>query len=149
LMSTLSYAGANIYARRFLGGYHPFAIASAQTIGSLVLALPLALLFDRPWTLANPSAGVWFAGIAMGLLGSGLAPLCHFTILHRSGAVNAMLSSIVVPVTPVLLGWGFLGEQLNMRELIGAFMIAAALMIIDGRIVAWGAKRFRLTGRHS
>ena len=141
LLATVSFSGANIYARKFMGGYHPFALASAQTIGSLILVLPLALLIDRPWQIANPPGYVWLAALAMGTLGSALAPLCHFTVLKRSGAVNAMLSSIVVPVTPVLLGWAFLGETLTLGELLGGVIIALSLVVIDGRAVTWAHRR--------
>ena len=146
LLATLFFSGANIYARKCMGGYHPFSLASAQTIGSMALALPLALIVDRPWQLATPPAQVWLAALAMGTLGSALAPLCHFTILRRSGAVNAMLSSIVVPITPVLLGWAFLDEKLTLRELTGGLIIAAALVVIDGRVVSWGLQRMKRPG---
>jgi drug/metabolite transporter (DMT)-like permease len=69
----------------------------------------------------------------MGFIGSGLAPLCHFTVLRRAGPVNSMLASIVVPITPVVLGAMFLGERLSLRELFGGLIIACGLLIIDGR----------------
>jgi drug/metabolite transporter (DMT)-like permease len=39
-----------------------------------------------------------------------------------------------MPLTPILLGGIFLGEYLSPREIAGALVIAAALIIIDGRI---------------
>ena len=71
----------------------------------------------------------------MGTFGSGLSPLCHFTVLKRCGPINAMLTSIVVPVTPIILGIAFLGERLGLRELAGALTIALALIVIDGRLL--------------
>ncbi len=136
LSAALCYSAANIFARRSFGGYHPFAIAASQTIAATVLTLPLALAIEQPWHLQNPSGAAWASMLVMGLAGSGLAPLCHFTVLHRAGPINAMLSSIVVPVTPIVLGVAFLGEHLGWRELTGGVVIALALMIIDGRL--WG-----------
>ena len=133
--SALCYAAASIYARKYLGGYHPFALASAQTLGALIVALPATFLIDRPWSLPNPSASAWLAILVMGTFGSGLSPLCHFTVLKRCGPINAMLTSIVVPVTPIILGIAFLGERLGLRELAGALTIALALIVIDGRLL--------------
>jgi drug/metabolite transporter (DMT)-like permease len=78
----------------------------------------------------------------MGLFGSGLAPLCHFTVLKRGGPVNAMLASIVVPITPIVLGVAFLGEHIGPRELLGGGIIAIALIIIDGRVFGALRRRF-------
>ncbi len=137
VLATILFASANIYARKFLGGLHPFVIACAQVMGSLVLTAPFALVFETPFSTAPPHPQIWFAMIAMGLLGSALAPLCHFTVLRRAGPVNSMLASIVVPITPIVLGALFLGERLSLRECIGAMIIAGGLLIIDGRPLRW------------
>jgi drug/metabolite transporter (DMT)-like permease len=131
--ATICFACANIYARKFLGGLHPFVIACCQILGSLVLTVPLMLAFEKPFALAASDSHAWLAVIAMGFIGSGLAPLCHFTVLRRAGPVNSMLASIVVPITPVVLGAMFLGERLSLRELFGGLIIACGLLIIDGR----------------
>ena len=60
-----------------------------------------------------PSLTVLGAIIAIGVFGSGLAALCHFTVLQRAGATNAMLVTLIMPLTPILLGRVFIGEQLD------------------------------------
>ena len=142
VLATILFASANIYARKFLGGHHPFVIACGQIIGAFVLTLPLALAIEQPFQMPNPGTQIWLAMLAMGLLGSGLAPLCHFTVLRRAGPVNSMLASIVVPVTPVVLGALFLGERLSQHEFIGAGIIACGLLIIDGRPLKWVRSKF-------
>ena len=142
LGSALCYSCASIYARRNLAGLHPFAIAGGQSLAGLVQSVAGAVVLEAPWRLANPAGRVWLAGILMGMVGSALAPLCFFTVLRRAGPVNAMLSSILVPVSPILLGMIFLGEQVHSRELIGVMVIALALIIIDGRLVAHLHRRF-------
>ncbi len=135
VVAALCFGAAGIYARLYLSGYHPFAVASAQTIGALAVSILPLLVIDRPWSLANPGMEAWLAMLIIGIAGSGLSPLCHFTVLRRAGPVNAMLTSIVVPVTPIVLGFIFLGERIGVRELVGAIIIACALTIIDGRLV--------------
>ena len=146
LSAALCFSVANIYARHTLGGYHPFVVASAQTIGSLLLAALAAVAIEQPWTLTGVTSRGWLATLLMGLIASGLAPLCHFTVLKRAGPVNAMLASIVVPVTPILLGATFLGEHLQTRELIGGIIVAMALIIIDGRLPGLFARGFKPRG---
>jgi drug/metabolite transporter (DMT)-like permease len=50
-----------------------------------------------------------------------------------SRASNVMLVTLLIPVTAILLGHFLLGEALAPREIIGALVIAGALLIVDGR----------------
>jgi drug/metabolite transporter (DMT)-like permease len=139
IAAPLSYVCANIFVRRRLGGYPPFVIAVMQMLGAIFVAVPLALAFDRPWQHAPPSAAALAAIVGMGVLGSALPSLCHFTVLQRAGATNASLVTLIMPLTPILLGGVFLGERLSTTDIAGALIVAAALLIIDGR--AFGAVR--------
>jgi drug/metabolite transporter (DMT)-like permease len=111
-------------------------------LGAIFVAFPLAIAVDRPWALPLPSLQVLGAIAGMGLFGSALASLCHFTVLQRAGTTNALIVTLIMPLTPILLGAAFLGERLSPRDMAGAGVIAAALIIIDGRIL-----RSRFPGR--
>ena len=63
-----------------------------QMVGAVFVAFPLAIAIDQPWTLPMPSLKVVGAIVGMGLFGSALASLCHFTVLQRAGATNALWS---------------------------------------------------------
>lgn len=141
LAAPLLYVCANIFARRRLGHYPPFVVAMMQMVGSIFVAFPLAIAVDQPWSLPLPSLSAIGAIIGMGLFGSALASLCHFTVLHRAGTTNATLVTLIMPLTPIVLGEVFLGEHLAPREIAGALVIAAALIIIDGRIFRLGESR--------
>jgi drug/metabolite transporter (DMT)-like permease len=53
LAAGVSYACAGIFGRRF-AGTPPLVTATGQVTASTLLILPVALLVDRPWTLARP-----------------------------------------------------------------------------------------------
>jgi len=59
-------------------------------------------------------------------------------VLQRAGATNALLVTLIMPLTPIVLGGIFLGDRLTPRDMVGALIIAAALVIIDGRIFRRG-----------
>ncbi len=138
LAAPLCYAIATIYARLALIHMQPFVLATGQMIGSLIFAAPLALAIERPWTLAMPGLPAIGAVLAMGIFGSALASLCHFTIMRRAGATNTMLVTLLLPVTPLVLGSLFLGETMSWQDILGACVIATALLIIDGRLFRRG-----------
>jgi drug/metabolite transporter (DMT)-like permease len=146
LGAALCYALGGIYARRF-PQYPPQTLATGQMIGALMLSMPLALLVDQPWALPLPSAKAVGAVIGMGLFASALSAICYFTVLKRAGATNAMLATLLVPLTPIVLGGLFLGETLTEREIIGACIIGLALLTIDGRPIFRFADLFRRAGR--
>ena len=140
LAAPLCYVCANIFARTKLGHYPAFVVATMQMVGAIFVAFPLALVVDQPWTLPTPSLQAIGAILGMGLFGSALASLCHYTVLQRAGATNASLVTLIMPLTPILLGGMFLGERLTLREALGALVIGAALVIIDGRLLRRGRK---------
>lgn len=135
LAAPLCYVCANIFVRTRLGHYPPFVVAVMQMVGAVFVTFPLAFAIDQPWTLPAPSWNALGAIVAMGLFGSALASLCHFTVLQRAGATNASLVTLIMPLTPIVLGGVFLGDRLTPRDMVGALVIAAALVIIDGRLL--------------
>lgn len=137
LLAASCYASANVLTRLYLSSdYPPFVIASAQMIASLVLAAIAAAAIEQPWQAPMPEMRTVMTVFAMGIFGSALASLCHFTVLARAGPTNALLVTIILPLTPIILGAVFLGDRLSLREGVGAAVIALALVIIDGRLIA-------------
>jgi drug/metabolite transporter (DMT)-like permease len=143
LAAPLCYVCANIFARNRLGHYPPFVVAAMQMIGAIFVAFPLAFIVDQPWRLATPSLHALGAIVGMAIFGSALASLCHFTVLRRAGATNASLVTLIMPLTPIILGGIFLGDRLSTRDVVGALVIAAALIAIDGRIFRRSPSRQR------
>lgn len=142
LAAASCYAIANVVTRLYFSNiYPPFVVASAQMSASLVLATALALAIEQPWTLPTPAIGTIGLVMVMGVLGSAFASLCHFTVLKRAGPTNALLVTIILPMTPIVLGTLFLGDHFTLRDGIGAAIIAASLIVIDGRLLRRFSRR--------
>jgi len=137
LAAALSYAFAGVWGRRFKRlGIVPLAAASGQVTASSLILLPIALLVDRPWTLAPPAWPVWGAVIGIAVLSTALGYVIYFRILASAGATNLLLVTFLMPVTAVLLGVLVLGEHLAARHFLGMALIGAGLAAIDGRLAA-------------
>ena len=134
LLATLCYAFAAIWARRFVdAGVTPMAVATGQLTAATVVMIPLALVIDRPWTLAMPSAPVWGAVAGMVLVSTVFAYVLYFRLVERAGASNSLLVTFTIPIVAILLGVMFLGEALAGKHLAGMALIALGLAAIDGR----------------
>jgi drug/metabolite transporter (DMT)-like permease len=137
LAATLCYALAGVHARRFRHmGVSPIAVSAGQLSASVLLMLPLVLVFEPPWQAAAPSAEAWAAIAALGLFSTALAYILYFRLIDTAGATNAILVTFLVPATAILLGALFLGEALALRHFLGMGLIGLGLAAIDGRVFA-------------
>lgn len=136
LCSTLLYSLAAVYAHRLVGE-PPMRMAVGQASSALLFSIPCAIVIDQPWTLSMPSTAAIASIILMGALSSGLAAIVHFTVLRRAGPSNTFLVTLLLPLTPLILGSIFLGERLAPREYFGAVIIGLALIVIDGRALRY------------
>lgn len=136
LGATLCYALAGIHGRRFKAiGLDPRATAAGSIAAAAVLLIPVALLVDRPWELAAPSAPTWAALIGLAEFSTALAYVLFFHVLGSAGATNVMLVTLLVPVSAMLLGVAFLGERLALHHIAGMALIGMGLASIDGRVL--------------
>ena len=143
LVAALSYALAGVYGRRFKRlGVSPLSTAAGQLTASSLMFAPMALMIDRPWTLAAPGAGPLAAVVGLALVSTALAYVIFFRILTRSGATNLSLVTFLIPPSAILLGVAFLHETLAPRHVVGMALIGLGLAAIDGR--PWRAVRARM-----
>ena len=136
LGAAISYAFASLFGRRFRRlGVNPIATATGQVTASSLMLVPIALLVDRPWTLALPGAAACAAVAALASLSTALAYILYFRILAGAGATNVVLVTLLAPVSSILLGAIVLHERLEPRHFVGLALIAVGLACIDGRLV--------------
>ncbi|MGY3445845.1 MULTISPECIES: DMT family transporter [unclassified Bradyrhizobium] len=137
LAGAFSYGIAALVGRRLPQRVPPLGTATFQMMASGVMMAPIAAVADRPWLLPMPHATTWLAVLGLAALSTALAYIVFFQILQRSGPTNVMLVTLLIPVTAMLLGYLVLGEPIALREVIGALVIASALLLIDGRVLGW------------
>ncbi|MEM8761886.1 MAG: EamA family transporter, partial [Pseudomonadota bacterium] len=53
-----------------------------------------------------------------------------------AGAGNAMLVTLLIPPSAILLGWAVLGERLGPQHFAGFAIIGLGLLFLDGRLLA-------------
>ncbi len=136
LGAAVSYALAGIYGRCFRRlGIKPLITATGQVAASSVLLIPLALIVDQPFLLLMPGLEIWLAIAGLALLSTALAYILYFRILSTAGATNVLLVTLLIPVSAVLLGIAFLGEQVEIKHLVGMGFIGLGLLAIDGRVL--------------
>jgi drug/metabolite transporter (DMT)-like permease len=146
VVAALAYALAGVWARRFKKmGVSPFSVTTGQLTVGAAMMLPVALIGDQPWSMAFPPLEAWAAIAALAIVCTALGYVLYFRLIDRAGATNALLVTLLVPPTAILLGVLFLGEMIAPHDLAGLALIALGLAAIDGRALsALGRLRLRL-----
>jgi len=135
LGAALSYAFAGVYARRFTRmNIDPIVAASGQLLMSSLIMILLVLAFETPAQLVESSAKVWAAVGLMAVFSTALAYILYFRLLASAGATNAILVTLLIPVTAILLGAFILDERLQLLHFLGMAVIGLGLSVIDGRL---------------
>ncbi|GBD16607.1 putative cystine transporter YijE [bacterium HR26] len=132
LLSSACYGFGFAYARARLRG-EPLALSAGQIlVASALLAPPTLLLTDLPaLELTLPRLAAW---IGLGAVSSGLAYILYYRLIAQVGAVNASLSTYLMPPVGVTLGWLVLGEPIGWRTVAGVAGILAGLAVVQGKV---------------
>jgi drug/metabolite transporter (DMT)-like permease len=131
LGSSMCYGIGNVYARRNVRGLSPTIPALFQVGFAMLIIVPMALVIDRPFDTVTPTPEAVVAVLWLGLLGSGLAYLCYFTILRAWGATRTSTVSYLLPVVGIVLGSLVLGEPLTLGRLGGTGLIIAGIALVN------------------
>ena len=129
LAASLAYGFSACFARRYLAGVEPLAVATgSQVSATLALALPAAWA----WPSASPSGSAWLAVLALALFCTGIAYVLYFRLIARIGPARAIAVTFLVPAFAMLWAGVFLGEAVTPA------MLALCALILLGTSLATG-----------
>jgi len=130
ILASFSYAGSYIYARR----------NTAEVPGQIRGMLPLFSASAILWVIAPVAESplviprlpiTWIALIWLGVLGTGLAMIMQYYLVHEIGPTRATLVTYIFPLGGVLLGVIFLREQLSWQLAAGAALIISSIAVVN------------------
>ena len=136
LAGTLSYAFAGLWGKLFLAGQPPVKSATSQLISSSLIMIVLVSLMGTPIPDSLPPYSVIVALIMLAIVSTAFAYVLFFDLMVKSGPANAMLVTLLIPISGSFFGWLVMGDSLTKQQIYGALVIALALLIIDGRLFA-------------
>jgi len=130
VVASLFYAISAIYVRKTTEEV-PGVLRSAGPLVSASVTMWLgAFAFESPFKL--PQLGItWVALLFMGVLGSGLAFMLAYYLIHEIGPTRMTMVTYLFPLFGVILGVTFLNEQLTWQVVAGAVLIIASLAIAN------------------
>ncbi|MEI7742723.1 MAG: DMT family transporter [Chloroflexota bacterium] len=131
LGSSVSYGVGNVYSRRFVHGLRPMIPALFQVGFAALIVVPLALVIERPFETVHPAPVAFLAVVWLGVLGSGVAYLCYFTILQNWGATRTSLVAYLLPVVGIALGAIVLSDPVTFNRIGGTALVIAGIALVN------------------
>ena len=127
LAGALCYAANSVMARRLIET-DILVASTAVLIVATIAIVPLALILDRPWTLA-PSAGSVVAIVWLGVGPTALATLLYFTLIASAGPTFMSLVNYLSPMVALLAGVTLLGEHPGASAIAGLGLILLGIAL--------------------
>ncbi len=132
ILASLFYAGSAVAIRKYTQHINNTMRGVGLLMTSAVLMWVVGPVAERPFEI--PSLPItWVAALWLGVLGSGLAMIMMYYLIHEIGPTRASLVTYLFPVGGVLLGVLFLNEHLSWQLLAGTVLIIASLAVVNYR----------------
>jgi drug/metabolite transporter (DMT)-like permease len=128
LVASLFYGIGTVFAKRTFKGLPALTMAVGQQLGAGIVLLPLAVI-NFPTTM---TVEAFVPATILALLCTAFAYLLYFTLVKNVGATNTTSVTMIVPFFGILWGAMFLGEQLQVGQIVGFGVILVALTLVTG-----------------
>jgi drug/metabolite transporter (DMT)-like permease len=130
VVASLSYAISAVYVRKATQNVHGLLRGAVPLVSATLVMWLAALLVESPIQIpALPLT--WIALLWLGVLGSGLAFVLVFYLIHEIGPTRATMVTYIFPPGGVILGVIFLGEELSWQLALGTLLIIGSLVVVN------------------
>ncbi|HXQ36419.1 MAG TPA: DMT family transporter [Anaerolineales bacterium] len=130
ILASLFYAGSAVYGRKLTKQVQGTVRGAMLLITSTIFMWIVGPLTERPFEFPSLSI-TWIAILWLGVLGSGLAVIMLWYLIHELGPTRASLVTYLFPVGGVILGVLFLSEHLSWQLLVGTILIVGSLAVVN------------------
>ncbi|HUG34510.1 MAG TPA: EamA family transporter [Anaerolineales bacterium] len=130
ILAAVFYAWSAVYARKATQHVAGLARGAAPLITAAIFMWITSPFIEKPFLV--PSLPItWVAALWLGILGSGLAMLMYYYLLHEVGPTRATLVTYLFPVGGVIFGVIFLDEHLSWQLLAGSLLVISSLVVVN------------------
>ena len=130
ILAAIFYAWSAVFARRATQHVAGLARGAAPLITATIFMWLIAPFVEKPFRIPTLPL-TWVAALWLGILGSGLAFIMFYYLIHEIGPTRATLVTYLFPVGGVIFGVIFLGEYLSWELLAGTFLILGSLVVVN------------------
>ena len=130
VVASAFYAGSSVYARKSTEHIPGILRSVGPLISSTAVMWLGAALVESPVKIPQLPI-TWIALLWLGILGSGFAFIMVYYLIHEIGPTRTTMVTYLFPLGGVILGVGFLHEQLSWQLVAGAVLIILSLAVAN------------------
>jgi len=128
VVASMFYAGSAVYVRKTTEDVPGIVRSAGPLVSASAMMWIATFLFESPVKI--PQLGItWIALLFLGVLGSGLAFVMAYYLIHEIGPTRTTMVTYLFPLGGVILGVLVLHEQLTWQIIVGASLIIASLAV--------------------
>jgi drug/metabolite transporter (DMT)-like permease len=131
LLAAMLYAIAGVYAKKYLSGVPPLALATGSQLGAAIFILP-AMPFAVP--TSAPTTTVVLVVLALAFFSTALAYVLYFQLLERVGPTKTLTVTYLIPVFAAIWGAIALQEPITESMMWGCSLILLGTAIANGLV---------------
>jgi len=130
ILAAVLYGISGVYARKNTQHVQGIVRGTSPLVSATVIIWIAAFAAESP--IKVPTLPLtWVALLWLGILGSGLAFIMVFYLIHEIGPTRTSMVTYLFPVGGVILGVIFLNEQLSWQLITGSLLIIISLAIVN------------------
>ncbi len=130
ILAFMFYAGSSVYARKTTVDTPGILRSTGPLVSATAVMWLATFVFDRP--VEMPQFGItWVALLWLGVMGSGLAFVMSYYLIHEIGPTRTSMVTYLFPLGGLILGVLFLHEQLSWQLVLGAILIVTSLIVAN------------------
>ncbi|MGE5641569.1 MAG: DMT family transporter [Byssovorax cruenta] len=130
VLACIFYSGSAVYARRTTEHTPAILRSAGPLISATIIMWPAAFLFESPFQVPHVTV-TWIALLFLGVLGSGLAFVLSYYLIHEIGPTRTSMVTYLFPIGGVILGVIFLNEKLSWQLLAGTVLVIISLAVVN------------------
>ena len=131
LIASFCYGFSANYAKKYLNGINPIALAAGSQISATLTLIPISLFF-LPTTM--PSNEAFTSLVILGVVCTGIAYIILFRLIANCGPAKAMSVTYLIPAFGLLWGNLFLNEAISQWMIIGYALILTGVALTTGLV---------------
>jgi drug/metabolite transporter (DMT)-like permease len=128
--SSVSYAGAALFARSRLRGQPALVSTTGQLTMGAIWIVPLSLLVGGLQLKGLPSLPALASWLGLTILGTVIAYVIYFRLIERTSAAFTSTVTYIIPVFGLILGALVLNEPLSLTLLVSLGLILAGVLLV-------------------
>lgn len=130
ILASLFYAGSGVFARRVTRHVDGTVRGAMPLVTATLFMWLVGPLSERPFEFPTLPL-TWTAVLWLGILGSGLAVIMLYYLIHEIGPTRTSMVTYLFPVGGVILGVVFLNEHLSWQLISGTVLIILSLVVVN------------------